>query len=864
MVVALRHTKDCSPYTNNNNNNNKIKVLLLVKQLWSTRTVTMVVVVVVVATVLQRMSSTSSFVVSGWTIMKRARTWRSHDDMSLRFKSIDTVSKDSKVHASPLKCCIKDSRIPQKQSYNLNHHRWMGNVQTPRTTSQRVLFSTVDGTNHDGTDIQRNGGNTTTSVLVDDGAIKKSAVLEAHSPDENTTTISSTSANATTGNDAINIETSTTTTTTNSNVDTSNICGSSILAIDPADIVISIEPSWTPPDSVNGSNGTTSSSATATAATSTNQQQQQQPLVTPSQSDLLRRLPFVSMFRGSANYIANHRNTVAVYHIPGGLLCSQNHTSSTPTISETEMIFRDLMNDVALTWLLGIKIVIVVGCRHQIEQRLLEKQNRQQELMHLKNNNSSGILDDATKSAMEIPKNVSYEYDVVTSQHGLRVTSPEILRIVKEEAGYVRFEVERQLARSLRLQGGGTTAANAAAASNMPSMNGGGFIDTKGKLPPASMNGMSSNAFTATSTNSGANSAYFDGNVVSGNFYSAQPFGILDGVDYQYTGFVRRVEVEKIRQLHASRDICLLTTLGVSPSGEVFNVNSESLAAIVAGAMEASKVVYFTEQEVYLRHKVHGNKIQSLRLKDGLNFLNYYGIQMHSKGFVTMSNGAEEIERRKELTPAKMDMLLKIGWCTGAIGLGVKRAHIITPQYGALLQELYTRDGSGTLISADLYEGIRRATVLDVSSIHAIIAPLIAAGTLIDRPKAQLEKDVDQYYIYTRDKDIIACGQLKQFENGFAEIGCLVVNKDFRSRGRGDAMLGYLERLCLLNNCTNIFVLSTQTMEWFVERGFDEADVTQLPPSRQATYNHKRASKIYIKKVESDRDLDASELWWNR
>jgi amino-acid N-acetyltransferase len=127
-----------------------------------------------------------------------------------------------------------------------------------------------------------------------------------------------------------------------------------------------------------------------------------------------------------------------------------------------------------------------------------------------------------------------------------------------------------------------------------------------------------------------------------------------------------------------------------------------------------------------------------------------------------------------------------------------------------------------------------------------------------------LEKDIDQYYIYTRDKDIIACGQLKKFENGFAEIGCLVVNKDFRSRGRGDAMLGYLERLCLLNNCTNIFVLSTQTMEWFVERGFDEADVTQLPPSRQATYNHKRASKIYIKKIESDRDLDASELWWNR
>lgn len=564
--------------------------------------------------------------------------------------------------------------------------------------------------------------------------------------------------------------------------------GGSILAIDPADIRISLEPT-----------------VLASNETSTSQ------LQTPA--EMLRHLPFVNMFRGSANYIANHRNTVAVYHVPGGLIAGDNDSG----------VFRDLMNDVALTWLLGMKIVIVVGCRHQIEQRIRSKTND-----HTTNNSSSSTRHHRHNSA-EI------------EQHGLRVTNAEILRIVKEEAGYVRFEVERQLARSLRLQGAGATSAAAAA------------TDSNGKATTVS-----------SSSSASSNGGYYDGNVVSGNFYSAQPFGILGGVDYQYTGFVRRVEVEKIRHLHSARDICLLTTLGVSPSGEVFNVNSESLAATVAGAMDASKVVYFTEEELYLRHKVHENKIQSLRLTDARNLLNYYGLQMHQKGFVTLSPDDEEKARRDELSDAQTDMLFKIGWCTGAIGLGVKRAHIIAPQHGALLQELYTRDGSGTLISADLYEGIRRATVLDVSSIHNIIAPLIEAGTLIDRPKAMLEKDIDTYYIYTRDNHIIACGQLKKFENGYAEIGCLVVNKDFRSRGRGDAMLGYLERLCLLNGCTNIFVLSTQTMEWFVERGFDEAIVEQLPPSRQATYNHKRASKIYLKKIESDRDLDASELWWNR
>lgn len=481
--------------------------------------------------------------------------------------------------------------------------------------------------------------------------------------------------------------------------------------------------------------------------------------------DAMQRLPFVNMFRGSANYIANHRNTLAIYHIPGGLL----------DLPVDSTVFRDLMNDIALTWLLGMKVVLVVGCRHQIEKRVEQGQQ--------------------------------------IRQHGLRVTDEETLRIVKEEAGYVRFEVERQLARSLRMQGGGASGS-------------GGH-------------------------------GYYDGNVVSGNFYSAQPFGILDGVDYKFTGFVRRVEVEKIKQVHNSRDICLLTTLGVSPSGEVFNVNSESLAAAVAGQMEASKIIYFTEREMELRSNAHGNKIQSLRVLDANNLLQHYGVQVQKRGF------SELLDNHSPDVPVESDdMLLKIGWSVQAIQSGVKRAHIISPKHGALLQELYTRDGSGVLVSADLYEGIRQANVHDVSAIHDLIQPLIKLGTLIDRPKSVLEKDIDKYYVYTRDDHIVACGQLKLYKEGFAEIGCLVVSKDYRSRGRGDAMLGYLERLSLLNGCSSIFVLSTQTMEWFVERGFESSSVDRLPPSRP--YNHSRSSKIYMKKIESARDLDASELWWNR
>lgn len=232
---------------------------------------------------------------------------------------------------------------------------------------------------------------------------------------------------------------------------------------------------------------------------------------------------------------------------------------------------------------------------------------------------------------------------------------------------------------------------------------------------------------------------------------------------------MRRVEVEKIKQLHNNRDICLLTTLGVSPSGEVFNVNSECLAASVAGALQASKVIYFTEKDMELRHKIHQNKIQSLRLSDARALLDFYGMKTDKRGFIELGEQAEQMDENTR------DMLLRIGWGMEALKQGVKRAHVISPKFGAVLQELYTRDGSGTLVSGDLYEGIRRATVHDVAGIHELILPLINLGTLVDRPKATLENDIDTYYVLTRDNHVVACGQLKLFQGGFAEIGCLVV-----------------------------------------------------------------------------------------
>jgi len=483
---------------------------------------------------------------------------------------------------------------------------------------------------------------------------------------------------------------------------------------------------------------------------------------------------FIEMFRGSANYIASHRNTLTVFHIPGDLM-DENPTG-----------FRDLMNDISLSWLLGMKIVIVAGCRFQINKRYNEESQGRKEHM------------------------------------GMVVTDEKSLRIVKEEAGYVRFEVERQLARALK--------------------------------------GGSSWAGSSSNSNGTDDDVVGEGNVVSGNFYSAQPFGVLDGVDYKYSGFARRMETKKIHQVHQNRDIVLLTSLGFSPTGEVFNVNSEYLASYAAGKLGANKVIYFLGRDAALMHKIHGRTIRHiphLRVNEGLKLLEFNGVRMETKGFVYFDNcpfdhGAERL------------FLTKMGWGMNALEAGVKRVHLISPNDGGLLQELYTRDGSGTMISGDLYDGINRATVDDVTDIYEIITPLVEKKIVVERTKAELERDIEQYHVYTRDGLLVASGQLKMFEDGYAEIGCLVVNPIYRAKGRGDAMLGYLERLCVEAGATNLFVLSTQAMEWFIERGFDEIGVDLLPPSRQVTYNYKRGSKIYMKKINSVRDLDANELFWDR
>ncbi len=192
---------------------------------------------------------------------------------------------------------------------------------------------------------------------------------------------------------------------------------------------------------------------------------------------------------------------------------------------------------------------------------------------------------------------------------------------------------------------------------------------------------------------------------------------------------------------------------------------------------------------------------------------------------------------------------------------GVRRAHLIPSSKGSLLKELFTRDGSGILISRDVYEGIRQAGPSDVRDVEEIIRPLEKDGVLVPRDRDRLERDMQHCYLLTRDGTTLAVGMVKKHGDSHAEISCLAVRPAYRREGRGETLLAYLERKALILGAEYVFVLSTRTMQWFEERGYILSDPASLPPSRK--YDSARGSKVYIKKLGSQRDLDADELLWN-
>ena len=353
---------------------------------------------------------------------------------------------------------------------------------------------------------------------------------------------------------------------------------------------------------------------------------------------------------------------------------------------------------------------------------------------------------------------------------GLRVTDERALQAVKEAAGVLRVEIEALLSQG---------------------------------LPNSPMAGAQIR-------------------VASGNYITAQPIGVRNGTDFQFTGAVRKVDAAGIARRLDAGEVVLVPPLGYSPTGEVFNLAWEDVAEGVAIALKADKLLMYTDR-----------------------------LPADRKGEVLAELTAQEAEgllRKENLgtsTSRAMEHVVR------AVKGGVARGHIVTRRAtGSLLLELFTHTGVGTMITAATVEKLRPARIDDVQGMLALIEPLEADGTLVKRSRELLESEIGNFLVVEHDGVIVGCAALYPFkEEKSAEFACLAVAEGYRDAGWGEDLLKACEERAKSMRIRRLFALTTQAAHWFLEQGFRAGDVAALPSRRQALYNWKRGSKVFLKRI---------------
>jgi amino-acid N-acetyltransferase len=363
----------------------------------------------------------------------------------------------------------------------------------------------------------------------------------------------------------------------------------------------------------------------------------------------------------------------------------------------------------------------------------------------------------------------------VTPQYhkGIRVTDAEALEVVKDAAGKLRFEIESSLSMGL------------------------------GNTPMSRAEVM----------------------VSSGNYVRAKPLGIIDGIDFKFTGTVRSVETKAINAKLAANEIVLIPPIGHSITGEAFNLEAKTLALKVALELKADKLIYLMESPALM--DANGKLVSQL----------------------TRQEAEELLKSGKPLSRPELGEYLQhaIDACAG----GVQRVHLVDRWIkGALVQELFSRDGVGTMISSTSYDALRQATIQDISGILELITPLEQEGVLVHRSREKLELEIGNFSVMLRDDVIIGCGSLYIFpKEQVAEVACLAIRPEYHNSGRGEQLYSMLEQNARRAGVQRMFVLTTHTAHWFLGHGFKESTLEDLPVERKKLYNYQRNSKILTKNI---------------
>lgn len=315
--------------------------------------------------------------------------------------------------------------------------------------------------------------------------------------------------------------------------------------------------------------------------------------------------------------------------------------------------------------------------------------------------------------------------------------------------------------------------------------------------------------------------------VSRGNYITAKPLGVLDGIDHALTGVVRKVNAEAIQQHLDAHNIVLLSNLGYSTTGEVFNLSAEDVATEVAIALNAEKLIMFIPQSGILDG--NGDMVSTLSPASAQHVLEAVSAKQENN-----ANGIAQA----------LSAALK------ACSKNVPRSHLISFEHnGALIEELFTRNGSGTLVSKETFEVLRQANIEDVAGLLELITPLEDAGVLVHRSRELLETEINYFFVIEREGMIIACAALYPMDESCGEIACIAIHRNYQDTGRGKDLLLAIEKQAKSAGMDKVIVLTTQTTHWFLENGFTPITVAQLPEKKQKLYNYQRNSKALVKNL---------------
>jgi amino-acid N-acetyltransferase len=321
--------------------------------------------------------------------------------------------------------------------------------------------------------------------------------------------------------------------------------------------------------------------------------------------------------------------------------------------------------------------------------------------------------------------------------------------------------------------------------------------------------------------------------VISGNFITARPVGIVDGVDFQHSGLVRKVDIAGITRTLGMGAMVLLSPCGFSPTGEAFNLAMEEVATSVATALKADKLIFVTEVAGVLSDPTQAAS-EDNPIDTELPLA-----------------AAEKLLATLPAPTVPTDVGFYLQHCVKACKNGVERSHIIPFAVdGSILLEVYVHDGIGTMVVDEKLESLREATVDDVGGILQLIEPLEKDGTLVKRSRNEIERDLGNYTVIEHDGVIFACAALYPYpEAKTAEMAALTVSPEVQGQGDGERVLKRVEQRAKAAGLDSIFVLTTRTTHWFLKRGFVLVDPEWLPEARKRRYNWDRKSHVLVKKI---------------